>query len=103
MKFWKRAAFYAFGWVAKILATSWLSTCRISEFGRGIEKRYLRDNPGKGLLYASWHRGLFFVNWLSGCKHGFIPYLQNNWTLHVLTIVTFYNYDYNLPNQPINQ
>ena len=28
------------------------------------------------------------VDWLSGCKHGFIPYLQNNWTLHALTIVT---------------
>jgi hypothetical protein len=29
------------------------------------------------------------VDWLSGCKYGFIPYLQNNWTLHVSTIVTF--------------
>jgi hypothetical protein len=29
--------------------------------------------------------------------------LQNNWTLHVSTIVTFSNYDYNLPNQPFNQ
>lgn len=61
MKFWKRAAFYAFGWAAKIVATLWLSTCSISEFGRGIEERYLRENPEKGLLYASWHRGLFFV------------------------------------------
>jgi hypothetical protein len=43
------------------------------------------------------------VDWLSGCKYGFIPYLQNNWTLHILTIVTFQNYDYNLPNQPFNQ
>jgi len=23
------------------------------------------------------------VDWLSGCKYGFMPYLQNNWTLHV--------------------
>jgi lysophospholipid acyltransferase (LPLAT)-like uncharacterized protein len=61
MKLWKRAAFYAFGWIAKIVATLWLSTCRISEFGRGIEASYLKNNPGKGLLYASWHRGLFFV------------------------------------------
>src|SRR5210317_1191872 len=61
MKLWKRAAFYTFGWVAKIVATLWLSTCRVSEVGRGIEARYLKDNPGKGLLYASWHRGLFFV------------------------------------------
>jgi hypothetical protein len=29
------------------------------------------------------------VDWLIGCKYGFIPYLQNNWTLHVSTIVTF--------------
>ena len=42
-----------------------------------------------------WHRppprfvGLDIVDWLSGCKYGFIPYLQNNWTLQVLTIVTF--------------
>ena len=38
-----------------------MRTCRITEFGRDIEERYLRENPGKGLLYASWHRGLFFV------------------------------------------
>jgi hypothetical protein len=25
--------------------------------------------------------------------------LHNNWTLHVLKIVTLVNYDYNLPNQ----
>jgi hypothetical protein len=25
------------------------------------------------------------VDWLSGCKYGFIPYLQNNLTLHVST------------------
>jgi hypothetical protein len=24
------------------------------------------------------------VDWLSGCKYGFIPDFQNNWTLHVL-------------------
>jgi hypothetical protein len=23
-------------------------------------------------------------DWLSGCKYGLIPYLQNNWALHVL-------------------
>ncbi|MGD9286463.1 MAG: lysophospholipid acyltransferase family protein [Desulfobacterales bacterium] len=61
MRLWKRAMFYGFGWTAKIVATVWLSTCRITEFGRGIEDCYLKDNPGKGLLYASWHRGLFFV------------------------------------------
>ena len=54
MKIWKRAAFWAFGWTAKAVASLWLSTCRISEFGREIEVTYLKQNPGKGLLYASW-------------------------------------------------
>jgi lysophospholipid acyltransferase (LPLAT)-like uncharacterized protein len=61
MRLWKRGAFYAFGWLSKMVATLWLGTCRIAEFGREIEDRYLEKNPGKGLLYASWHRGLFFV------------------------------------------
>ena len=60
MKLWKRAAFWAFGWMAKALASLWLSTCRISEFGREIEENYIKQNPDQGLLYASWHRGLFF-------------------------------------------
>ena len=58
---WKRAGFYIFGWAARVVATLWLSTCRVSEFGREIETRYLASNPGKGLLYATWHRGLFFI------------------------------------------
>jgi lysophospholipid acyltransferase (LPLAT)-like uncharacterized protein len=57
---WKRTGFYIFGWAARVLATLWLSTCRVTEFGREIETQYLMANPGKGLLYASWHRGLFF-------------------------------------------
>ena len=61
MSLWKRAGFYAFGWAARVVATLWLSTCRVTEFGRDVETRYLKANPGKGLLYASWHRGLFFV------------------------------------------
>jgi lysophospholipid acyltransferase (LPLAT)-like uncharacterized protein len=61
MKMWKRAAFRAFGWTAKAVSSLWLSTCRISEFGREIEKKYVTQFPGRGLLYASWHRGLFFV------------------------------------------
>ena len=61
MSIWKRAGFYLFGWVARVVATLWLSTCRVTEFGREIETRYLKANPGKGLLYASWHRGLVFV------------------------------------------
>ena len=61
MKWGKRLAFWLFGWTAKAIASLWLGSCRISEFGREIEKNYLRQHPGKGLLYASWHRGLFFV------------------------------------------
>ncbi len=61
MKLWKRTAFWAFGWTAKVVASLWLSTCRISEFGREIEENYLKQNPAKGLLYASLHRVLFFV------------------------------------------
>jgi hypothetical protein len=58
---WKRTLYLLFGWGAKALATLWLSTCRISEFGREIEAEYLKEHPRNGLLYASWHRGLFFV------------------------------------------
>ena len=61
MSIWKQAGFYIFGWAARVAVTLWLSTCKVFEFGREIETRYLSANPGKGLLYASWHRGLFFV------------------------------------------
>jgi len=61
LSIWKRAGFYIFGWAARLVATIWLATSRITVFGRAIETRYLDANPGKGLLYASWHRGLFFV------------------------------------------
>ncbi len=61
MTIWKRAGFYTFGWVARAAVTLWMSTCKVTEFGREIETRFLSANPGKGLLYASWHRGLFFV------------------------------------------
>ena len=60
MSIWKRVGFYIFGWAARVVATLWLSTCRVVEFGREIETRYLKAYPGKGLLYASWHRGLFY-------------------------------------------
>ncbi len=61
MKLWKRAAFWAFGWTSKAVASIWLGSCRIIEFGREIEENFIRQNPDKGVLYASWHRGLFFV------------------------------------------
>jgi len=43
------------------------------------------------------------VNWLIGCEYGFIPYLQNNWTLDVSTTLTYLIDNQNLPNQPVNQ
>ena len=55
----------------------------------------------KNTNIVDWLIG-WLVKWLSGCKYGFIPYFWNNWTFHVLTIVKFWNYDYNLPNQPVN-
>ncbi|MBN2385175.1 lysophospholipid acyltransferase family protein [bacterium] len=55
--------YYLFGWLARLLATVLFSTCRISVIGREIEEEYLRNNPGKGLLYASWHRGLFLFTY----------------------------------------
>jgi lysophospholipid acyltransferase (LPLAT)-like uncharacterized protein len=61
MKLWKRAGFWSFGYISKAAATLWLSTCRIYEFGREVEEEYIEKNPHKGVLYASWHRGLFFV------------------------------------------
>lgn len=60
MKPWTYAAFYLFGWAVKIVTTLLFMTCRVRVFGRDIEERYLKEHPGKGLLYASWHRGLFY-------------------------------------------
>lgn len=61
MKQWETFAFYAFGWVARAVSTILFLTCRVRVFGRDIEKKYVVDHPGKGLLYASWHRGLFYL------------------------------------------
>lgn len=60
MKLWEKIAFYLFGWSAKALSSLLFLTCQARVYGREIEKQYLMDNPGKGLLYASWHRGLFY-------------------------------------------
>jgi hypothetical protein len=43
------------------------------------------------------------VDWLGGCKYGFIPYLQNNWALDVSKILTNENDESNLPIQPVSQ
>lgn len=56
----KRFFYWLFGWVGRILASLLFLTCRVQVFGRQIETAYLHHHPGKGLLYASWHRGLMF-------------------------------------------
>jgi hypothetical protein len=70
------------------------------------------QKPGELLLRLPFHPQLIkspirlntdMVDWLNGCKYGFIPYLQNNWTLHFSIIGTFLNYYYDFPDQPFNQ
>lgn len=61
---WKKAGPVLFGWAARCAASLLFATCRVTVFGRGVETRYLRDHPGKSLLYASWHRGLLFLVYL---------------------------------------
>ena len=61
MKLWKRAVFWAFGWTARAVASLWLSTCRISEFGREIEENYLEQNPDKGLFRPHFSGTLYAI------------------------------------------
>lgn len=69
MRLLKRAAFYASGWILRSIATLWFRTCRVVVFGQEIEKAYFPENPGQGLLYASWHRGLgFFIYFYRNLK-----------------------------------
>ena len=56
-----RIASYLFGWLTRIVFALLFSTCRVTVVGRDIEERYTRENPGKGLLYASWHRGIMYL------------------------------------------
>lgn len=60
MSKWEYAGFVLFGYLTRILTFLLFSTCRIEVIGQEIEERYLSENPDKGLLYASWHRGLIF-------------------------------------------
>jgi hypothetical protein len=60
MKHWKYFLIYLLGWAFRILGTLLLSTCRVSVFGSAIEETYFEENPARSLLYASWHRGVFF-------------------------------------------
>jgi lysophospholipid acyltransferase (LPLAT)-like uncharacterized protein len=56
----QRILYYLFGWLTRILFALLFCTCRVDVFGREIEENYVKNNPGKGLLYASWHRGLMY-------------------------------------------
>jgi hypothetical protein len=69
LKPWQYAASYIFGWFSRVVTTLLFRTCRVQVFGQEIETKYLAKNPGKGLLYASWHRGVvFLVYFLRGLK-----------------------------------
>ena len=45
-----------------------------------IKNGFYRIEPGKKQRFSICAD---IVDWLSGCKYEFIPYLQNNWTFHV--------------------
>ncbi len=60
MKPWKFLLIYVLSWAFRIFGTIILSTCHVRVFGREIDKKYFEDNPGKSLLYASWHRGVVY-------------------------------------------
>lgn len=60
MTTWNYVLCWLFGWAGKIAATLLFLTCRVEVFGREIETDYLSAHKNKGLLYASWHRGLIY-------------------------------------------
>ena len=57
----KKTGLYLFAWAARIISTVWLSTCREQIFGQGIQADYQKQNPGKAILYTTWHRGLMYA------------------------------------------
>ena len=60
-KTWQIPFYYLFGWATRILFLVLFSTCRVKEFGRKTVVDYYRNHPGKGLLVATWHRGVMFL------------------------------------------
>jgi lysophospholipid acyltransferase (LPLAT)-like uncharacterized protein len=56
----QRIVYYLFGWLTRIVFFLLFSTCRVTVIGREVEEAFIRENPDKGLLYASWHRGLMY-------------------------------------------
>jgi len=61
MKKWKYTGYVILGWITRVLTALLFSTCRVEVIGQEIERRHMTENPGRGLLYASWHRGLIFL------------------------------------------
>lgn len=60
MNLWRKSLFWLAGFLFKVIFTALFSTCRVKVIGKDIEEKYHRENPSKGLLYASWHQGIFF-------------------------------------------
>lgn len=58
---WQIPFYYLFGCFSRILLLALFSTCRIQEFGRNTADDYQKQHPGKGLLVATWHRGVAFL------------------------------------------
>lgn len=61
MRQMKNTALQLFARAARIVATAWLSTCREHIFGQEIQADYQQQNPGRNILYTTWHRGLLYV------------------------------------------
>jgi lysophospholipid acyltransferase (LPLAT)-like uncharacterized protein len=66
------AAYYLFGWLNRLLFALLFLTCRVTVKGQAIVETYRENNPGKGLLYASWHRGLMFLIYHFRFKKGVV-------------------------------
>ena len=60
-KTWQIPLYYLFGWFTRILLLAVFITCRVQEFGRETVDDFLKKHPGKGLIVASWHRGVMFL------------------------------------------
>ena len=61
IKPWQVPLYCLFGWMTRIVFLLLFSTCRVQEFGQEIGEAYQKENPGKGLLVATWHRGVMFL------------------------------------------
>ena len=53
--FKRRLLAFFFGWSIRVFLALLFSTCRVKEFGGEILQRHQEQNPGKGLLTATWH------------------------------------------------